>query len=162
MSKSSFKHIDCSIAQTLEIVGDWWTLLIIRNAFHGMRQFDAFEAQLGISTNVLADRLRKLTAHGVFEKRPSAHDGRSFDYRLTEKGHDLYPLIVSMMDWGERWAPNGQGRRIELVETATGHPVSTMAVRNAAGDALTPQEVTARPGPGADETTVALISRSDA
>jgi DNA-binding HxlR family transcriptional regulator len=161
MSRSSFARVDCAIAQALDVIGEWWTLLIIRNAFHGMRSFEEFHDQLGISTSVLAARLKRLVAHGVLEKRASAEDGRVYEYRLTEKGLALYPVIVALLHWGERWAPGAHGPRLELVETATGEPVREMAVTAADGRPLSPREVTPVAGPGADaETRDLLASRA--
>ena len=102
-------EIDCSVAQTLSVIGEWWTLMILRNAFHGMRTFDAFREHLGISTSVLSDRLKTLTDAGIFRKAQSPTDGRSFEYRLTAKGMDLYPILVGMVQWGEKHMPSRRG-----------------------------------------------------
>lgn len=157
MPTTAFARMDCAVARTLDFVGEWWTLLILRNAFHGMRTFDAFQANLGISTSVLSARLRRLTEAGILERRPSPSDGRSVEYRLTEAGLDLYPVIVSLMDWGEKWAPNPRGRRIELIEKATGRPIAGTAVLAADGRPLKPWEVRPVAGPGADQDTFELL-----
>jgi len=149
--------MNCAVARTLGVVGDWWTLLILRNAFHGMRTFDAFQSNLGISSSVLSDRLRRLTDAGVLRRRPSAEDGRSVEYRLTRCGLDLYPVIVAMMDWGEKWAPDPRGRRLDLVETATGRPVAGVAVLSADGKPLEPWEIRPEAGPAADTGTSDLL-----
>ncbi len=157
MSRNSYDHIDCSIAQALDVIGDRWTLLVIRNAFHGMRTFDAFSDQLGLSSSVLADRLKKLTDNGVLERRSSPEDGRSVEYRLTPKGFDLYPMLVAMIDWGEKHIPNGRGVRIKLHEKSTGKPVKRVAVLAHDGRPLKAWDVEVRPGPGADKKTRMLI-----
>ncbi|MBV7395758.1 winged helix-turn-helix transcriptional regulator [Mameliella sediminis] len=150
---------DCGIAQALNVVGEWRTLLVLRNLFNGMRTFDAMQAHLGISTSVLAARLKTLTEAGVIEKHPSPHDGRSHEYRLTEKGLDLYPVLVSLLHWGEKWSPGAGGPRMTLVERATGAPVRPMSVTAQDGRPLDPREVTPVPGPGAGAYTRALVAR---
>ncbi len=157
MSRTPIDQIDCGIAQTLSGVGESWTLLILRNAFHGMRTFDVFQTHLGISSSVLAARLSKLTGIGVFERRVSKADGRSVEYRLTKRGMDLYPIIVALMDWGEKWAPNPRGPRIRLVETATGRLVRPVAVLSEDGRELKAREVCPQPGAGASRSVRALL-----
>ncbi len=150
---------DCGIARALDVVGEWRTLLVLRNLFIGMRTFDAIQAHLSISPSVLAARLKTLTEAGVVEKRPRPDDGRSHEYRLTEKGLDLYPVLVALLDWGEKWAPNGQGPRMTLLERSTGRPVRPMAVMSEDGRPLSPRDVTPVAGPGADDLIRALTAR---
>lgn len=150
MPRSSLADIDCAIAQSLDIVSEWWMLLILRNAFHGMRTFDAFREHLEISPSVLSSRLKKLTDAGILERRPSGTDGRSHEYRLTERGYDLYPILVALNDWGEKWAPSPHGRRMELIEKATGEPIRGAVVLSRDGRPLMPWDVRPVAGPGAD------------
>lgn len=157
MKKSSLGELDCAVARTLDVIGEWWTLLILRNAFHGMRTFDAFQTDLGISTSVLSQRLRTLCDHGVLEKRKSTTDGRSFEYRLTESGLELYPVLIALMQWGERHKPNGRGARIELLERRTGELIDGAYVLAKDGTRLGAKDVTPVPGPGADESTRTLL-----
>lgn len=156
----SFSRMNCAIAQTLDQVGEWWTLLILRNAFCGMRRFDDFHDHLGIATNVLASRLDKLVQVGILERRRSAEDRRVRDYTLTEKGLALYPLLVALTDWGERWAPNPRGRRIELRDRRTGAPIERVVVRGRDGRILGPSDVIARAGRGADDKIRQLVNRA--
>ncbi|MEM7136923.1 MAG: helix-turn-helix domain-containing protein [Myxococcota bacterium] len=155
----SLADMDCSVAQTLNVIGEWWTLLILRNAFHGMRTFDDFQAQLGISTSVLSARLKKLTDEGVLSRSPSAHDGRSFEYRLTAKGLELYPVMISLMQWGDKWCPNGRGRRLDLLERETGARIQGARVLSREGKPLDAWDIDVRAGPGADPTTQDLVKR---
>ena len=150
--------MDCSVAQTLELIGEWWTLLILRNAFLRMRTFDEFQKQLGISTSVLSARLKKLTDAGVLSRQSSAHDGRSAEYRLTEKGLELYPVMIALMQWGDKWRPNGRGLRLDLRERKTGRRIAGVRVLSAAGEPLGPRDVEVRAGPGADATARSLVS----
>lgn len=103
MARTDFSQMQCSIARALEVVGERWALLIIRNAFHGARRFDDFQADLGIARNVLTDRLNGLVEHGVFERRRYEERPPRYEYRLTEKGRDLLPVILTLVRWGDRW-----------------------------------------------------------
>ena len=113
--------MDCSIAQALEIVGEWWTLLILRDAFQGVRRFDHFQRRLGIARNVLTERLQHLVSAGVLERRPYQTQPAREEYRLTEKGRDLYPVLVSLMRWGDKWAPGADGPPVLLTHRECGH-----------------------------------------
>jgi DNA-binding HxlR family transcriptional regulator len=98
----------CSIARALETVGDRWTMLVIRDAFLGIRRFEDFQSDLGIARNVLTDRLTRLVDEGILERRRYRERPERFEYRLTEKGIDLWPVMVSLMKWGDRYAaPDG-------------------------------------------------------
>lgn len=104
-SRKSLDHLRCSIANTAELIGDRWTVLIIRDAFMGVRRFDDFQKDLGIARNVLTERLSMLVDNEIlftsqYEERPPR-----FEYRLTPKGKDLFDLIVAMWRWGDRWSP---------------------------------------------------------
>lgn len=150
---------DCGIGQALNIVGEWRTLLVLRNLFNGMYTFDALQAHLGISSSVLSARLKTLTDAGVVEKRAHPDDGRSYEYRLTEKGLDLYPVLISLLHWGEKWAPNKDGARVVLVERATGQPIRPMTVTAQDGRPLRPNAVRPVLGPGSTEHMRTLMQR---
>ncbi|XLZ68397.1 helix-turn-helix domain-containing protein [Massilia sp. SR12] len=157
MSKNSFEGVNCPIAQTLEQVGEWWTFVILRNAFCGMSRFQEFQQHLGISTSVLAQRLGKLVDNGILLRQASADDARIVHYRLTAKGRALAPVLAAMTLWGEEWAPNPQGARLSLVEKASGLPVAGVAILSADGRALQPEHIATVAGPGADDKTHALM-----
>ena len=98
----------CSVAQCLEVVGEWWSMLIVRDAFLGVTRFDHFQERLGISRNILDQRLNRLVETGVFAKVPYSEHPPRFDYRLTDKGRDLWPIITTMRQWGDKYAaPDG-------------------------------------------------------
>ena len=109
----------CSIARTLEVIGDRWTMLILRDSFRGVRRFDAFQRDLGIARNVLADRLDKLVGAGIFERVPYQERPVRHEYRLTAKGRDLSPALIALMRWGDRWAHEGEPSTV-LVHDACG------------------------------------------
>jgi DNA-binding HxlR family transcriptional regulator len=96
-------ELPCPVARTLGVVGDRWTLLILRDCFLGAHRFDEFEASLGLSPHLLSTRLGKLVEHDILERRPYRERPTRHAYRLTEKGRDLYPVIASLLRWGDRW-----------------------------------------------------------
>ncbi len=111
MRLTSLADWNCSIARTLDVVGEWWTLLILRDAFRGTRRFDDFQASLGLARSVLTARLSKLTEHGVLERRAYSEHPPRYEYRLTEKGRALFPVIAALIAWGDQWAPTPAGTR---------------------------------------------------
>jgi DNA-binding HxlR family transcriptional regulator len=121
MRRTSFAELDCSIAQTLEVVGEWWTLLILRDAFQGVRRFEEFQRDLGIARNVLSDRLNRLVDNGILERRPYQTQPPRSEYRLTDKGLELYPVLISLMRWGDRWASGSAGPPMVLTHKACDH-----------------------------------------
>jgi DNA-binding HxlR family transcriptional regulator len=154
MKRSSFEAMNCSLARSLEIVGEWWTLLIIREAMWGTSRFDDFHQRLGIARNILTTRLTKLEGDGILQRQASTQSARIHDYVLTDKGWDLFTTVVSLMQWGDRWIHRKAGPPIEFFEGGSGKPIQAMAVRNAAGKPLLPAQVDIRPGPGARAATV--------
>ncbi|MBX3706027.1 MAG: helix-turn-helix transcriptional regulator [Pseudomonadales bacterium] len=145
MKLTTFDHFNCSLAQTLSVIGEHWTLLIIRDAFFGLRRFDEFHNSLGISRNVLSVRLKKLVTAGIFEKT----DGPGHpEYRLTEKGLALQPALVAMTHWGDTYLPNPEGKRLTFVDRRDGKPIKPVGIYAADGRRLKPKEIKAKAGPG--------------
>ena len=146
MKLKDFNHLNCSLAQTLSTIGEHWTLLIVRDAFFGLRRFDQFQHSLGIARNILSSRLKKLVAEDILEKIPgqSGH----FEYRLTQKGLELQPIMISMTHWGDKHKPNPNGKRLTFVDRKDGKTIAPMSVRAHDGRRLKPKDVRARPGPG--------------
>lgn len=140
-------EMTCSVARTLSVVGDRWTLLILRDAFLRTRRFEDFQERLGMTRHRLADRLAKLIEHGVFERVRYQERPERYEYRLTEKGRDLYPVIVALVGWGDRWMAGTAGPPIELVHRSCGHVMTPTMTCPHCGDALTARDVTAQPGP---------------
>jgi len=149
VKKASFAEMNCSIAQTLELVGEWWTLLIVRDVFLGVRRFDEFVERLGISRNVLTDRLDKLVAAGILARRPYDEGRGRYDYVLTDKGRDLWPVITTLREWGDKWV-YGEGHEPVVVEhRACGEVTHLRLTCDVCGEELDPRSVTAHAGPGA-------------
>jgi DNA-binding HxlR family transcriptional regulator len=138
----------CSVARTLEAIGDRWTMLVVRDAFLGVRRFEDFQRDLGIARNVLTDRLARLVEEGILEKRRYQERPERFEYRLTEKGVDLWPVLVSLMKWGDRHAPEGTGPPTLIVHRGCGGEVDERFICRACGAAVDARDSEARPGPG--------------
>lgn len=138
----------CSMARSLAILGDRWTLLILRNCFLGMRRFDEFQASLGVTRQVLADRLSRLVEAGALKKVPYQERPPRYEYRLTEMGHDLHPVLLALANWGDRWLDEGRGAPVEYVHKACGHKFRPTMVCPECGEPVGSRDVTAVPGPG--------------
>lgn len=151
MKNDAFPTQICSVARALEIVGEWWTLLIVREAFFGVTRFSEFERNLGIAKNVLSDRLSKLVACGLMERNDAPGRGNPRDYTLTERGRDLLPTVVALMQWGDRWIVGPAHAPIRLLDREQGEEIARLEVRAASGKPLSLAEVSIAPGPGANE-----------
>jgi DNA-binding HxlR family transcriptional regulator len=151
VQRTSFESKNCSIAQCLEAIGEWWSVLIVRDAFLGVRRFDDFQARLGISRNILSTRLNRLVEVGVLERvRYHDHPPRA-EYHLTEKGRDLWSVLTAMREWGDRWAAP-DGPPLQVVHTTCGHVATTATVCAHCGEPIGLGSVHARPGPAAGPT----------
>lgn len=137
----------CSIARTLSVIGDRWTLLILREAFLRTRRFEDFQSRLGATRHVLADRLQKLVENEILARAPYQTRPPRCEYKLTEKGRDLYTVIVALLGWGDRWMSDETGPPIELVHRSCGHPMVPVPTCPQCGEQVTARDVTARPGP---------------
>lgn len=125
----------CSIAAALESVGERWSFLILRGAFNGLHHFEEFQTTLGIARNILSNRLARLVENGILERAADPSDRRKISYRLTEKGRDLLPVLLSLRQWGEKWV-SGQPSNPVLVDRRTHQPIAPMCVRSADGTPL--------------------------
>jgi DNA-binding HxlR family transcriptional regulator len=138
----------CSVARALEVVGERWTMLVLRDAFLGVRRFDDFQRSLGIARNVLQARLERLVEEGVLERHLYQERPERYEYRLTEAGIDLWPVIVSLLKWGDRhFYPDGAP--VMLEHRGCGGEVNDRRICTACGAELEARDVRARRGPGA-------------
>jgi DNA-binding HxlR family transcriptional regulator len=139
---------DCSLARALELVGERWTLLVVRDAFYGVRRYSDFLAHLDIPRAVLAERLQALTAAGVLDKRRYQHAPPRDEYVLTEIGRELWPALYALSDWGARHLSDAGPCRI-FCHAACGTPLGPSAVCPSCGGQVPPEDLVVRPGPGA-------------
>ncbi|HEX8572105.1 MAG TPA: helix-turn-helix domain-containing protein [Allosphingosinicella sp.] len=126
---------ECGITAALEVVGERWSFLILRGAFNGLRHFEEFQTNLGIARNILSNRLGRLVEHGILRRDPDPADRRKVTYRLTDKGRDLLPVLLSLRQWGERWI-SGHPSNPVLVDRYTRQPIAPMIVQAADGRPL--------------------------
>jgi DNA-binding HxlR family transcriptional regulator len=140
---------NCTIGRTLDVIGDRWTFLVLREVFNGIRRFDDLTVRTAIPRTVLTDRLRRLVDAGILRKEPYREPGaRSrMEYRLTEKGLDLYPVLVAIMKWGDRWKSKEQPP-VRLVHKLCDHDADPKFVCGHCGQELAARDVRAEPGPG--------------
>ena len=139
----------CSIARSLEIVGERWALLILREVFLGIRRFDQMQQHLGIARNILADRLRTLVDHGILEQRLYQERPPRSEYRLTEKGIDLYPALMMLMAWGDKHLTGSRGPALALEHKTCGHATTLVVACGECGERVTARDIRPLPGPGA-------------
>ncbi len=137
------------MAQTLEIIGERWTMLVLREAFLGTRRFEDFTHNIGCARNILSDRLQKLVGNGILERRRYQDRPPRFEYRLTEKGIDLYPILVTLMHWGDRHLADERGPAIVLDHKACGHETTPELVCSHCRERVHARGMRARVGPGA-------------
>lgn len=161
MGRTSFGSINCGIARALEAVGDWWTLMIVRDAFFGSRRFGDFEKSLGIAKNVLAARLEHLVEHGIFERVDVGAEGTRFEYRLTAKGEALLPVLTALREWSDEWVFGKGNEPLIVYDKATGKPVPRMRLLASDGRALSRRDLRAAAGPGANARTRRLLQPRD-
>lgn len=140
VKRTSHKGSCCPIARPLDAIGDWWSLLIIRDAFDGLRRFGEFQKSLGLAKNILSSRLRNLVQHGILESVP-ASDGSAYqEYVLTEKGRGLFPLLVALRQWGEDHFFGSDETHVSLVDVKRGQPVRRLELRSQDGRLLGPDD----------------------
>jgi DNA-binding HxlR family transcriptional regulator len=150
MLPRTYEHQVCSIARSLELIGDRWTLLIVRDAFRDVHRFDDFRARLGVAHNVLSDRLSRLTEAGVLERRRYQERPDRYDYHLTRQGKDLWPVLMSLLLWGDRYLAAGGPPLLALHRSCGGRLTPQLTCADC-GVALGPAEVELTPGPGASQ-----------
>jgi DNA-binding HxlR family transcriptional regulator len=153
MTRNKLDMLNCSIANALDLIGEWWTILILREAFFGTRRFEDFQQHLGIARNILTARLRKLCDSGVLERTPIKEGAKRHEYRLTRMGRDLQPTLIALTQWGDRWLHASNGAPVKFIERATGEEIADVSVQTKDGRKLEARELAMVPGPGATEET---------
>jgi DNA-binding HxlR family transcriptional regulator len=151
MKEDRFDPLNGSIAHVLDILGEGWSMLIIREAFFGVRRFEEFQRHLGIARNILTTRLKKLCDNEILERVPIKQGAKRHEYLLTHKGKELMPMLIALTQWGDRWV-YGEGREpIVFRDREHGRPISSIRVHADDGRELRPREILPTAGPGANE-----------
>ncbi|MFD8249631.1 winged helix-turn-helix transcriptional regulator [Nocardia sp. NPDC059691] len=148
MARTDFGRIACSIARSAAIVGDAWALLVVRDVAVGLHRFDEIQRDLGVATNVLSDRLQRLTDAGVLRRHRYEQHPDRFEYLLTDKGRDLVPVLLALMAWGDRWEADPDGPPLILYHHDCHHITEAAVTCGQCGNDLTADSVEYRPGPG--------------
>jgi DNA-binding HxlR family transcriptional regulator len=146
----------CSVARALSVVGERWTMLIMRDAFLGTRRFEEFQRNLGITRHRLSERLSKLVDHGVLVKVPYHERPLRYEYRLSRKGLGLYPVLMSLARWGDEWMDQGAGPPLEYVHQRCGQVTQPVMACSECGETLRPEEVTPQLGSALKELAAEL------
>jgi DNA-binding HxlR family transcriptional regulator len=162
MKWDSLEEEPCSVARTIGVIGDRWTLLILRECFLRTRRFEGFQSALGITRHLLAERLKKLVRMGVLRRSPYQESPKRHEYILTQKGLDLYPIMMAIVHWGDIHMVDERGRPLLHEHRKCGNLFNPVMVCSECGEPLLAKEVTTRPGPGARPATSKLPAESPA
>jgi DNA-binding HxlR family transcriptional regulator len=146
-----YPGLDCSVAKALEVIGERWSLLIVRAVMHGNRRFGEMQESLGIARNVLSARLQRLVDEEILERRAYQESPPRYEYFLTQKGLDLWPALIALLNWGDRYSPSPEGPRRLIVHKECGGAVSERGICESCGKLLTARDAKQVPGPGAKE-----------
>ena len=138
-----------SVGHVLDIIGEGWSILIIREAFLGTRRFEEFQGRLGIARNILTARLKNLCANEILERVPVKEGARRHEYLLTNKGRDMMPLLIALTQWGDKWVFGSGNEPVIFLDREDGQPISQVQVYSARGEVLRPRDIMVKPGPGA-------------
>lgn len=154
MSPHNKDSLNCSIAHALSLIGEGWTILILREAFFGSRRFEDFQKHLGVARNILTVRLNKLCDSGILQRTPIKEGAKRHEYKLTPMGRDLSPILIALTQWGDRWLHTSEGAPVKFVERATGEEIADIAIHTRDGREIKPRDLAMIPGPGATDETI--------
>lgn len=160
MSKHRFSHHECPVARGLDQIGNWWTLLVVREVMYGLHQFNDIRDSLGISRAILAERLKELTQNGILARHTDADDRRTAHYRLTAKGADLWPVIVAMLTWSNKHVLADGEDLVRAFNGETEQPIETLCARDAKGNITALSDMVLRTGKSASPHLSARIDKA--
>ncbi len=160
MFRTRFDTMNCAIAQALDVIGDGWTFLIIRDAFLGIRRFSDFEQNLGIAKNVLSKRLQHLVDHNVLEKVEVNQRGSQYEYQLTAQGKDLYTVMTSLRQWSDKWILGAGNEPLVIKDKRTGKAIPKVRVLDSQGKRIPSACIEVVVGPGANASLAQRIKTS--
>lgn len=149
LKPEKFDPLRRSVGHVLDIIGEGWSILIIREAFLGTRRFEEFQSRLGIARNILTARLKKLCANEILDRVPVKEGAKRHEYILTHKGKDMMPLLVALTQWGDKWVFGEDNEPVIFLDREHGEPISDVQVYSAKGEVLRPRDIMVKAGPGA-------------
>lgn len=144
MRRTRFDQDICPIARTTDLIGDWWTPVVMREAFYGCRRFEQFQERLGVSRATLTERLTRLVDEGMLVRVPYQSNPVRHEYRLTDKGRDFYSVLAAMFRWGDRWLFGDAGSSLELYDKDTDKPIRPLVVDENTGEPIDPRRIQLR------------------
>lgn len=151
LKSEKYDPLKKSVGHVLDIIGEGWSILIIREAFLGTRRFEEFQGRLGIARNILATRLKKLCANKILDRVPVKEGAKRQEYILTNKGKDMMPLLVALTQWGDKWVFGDNNEPVIFLDREHEEPISRVLVYSARGDSLRPRDIMIKAGPGATQ-----------
>jgi DNA-binding HxlR family transcriptional regulator len=146
-----------SVAHVLDVIGEGWSILIIREVFLGTHRFEEFQGRLGIARNILTARLKKLCVNEVLDRVPVKAGAKRHEYILTDKGREMMPLLVALTQWGDKWVFGEANQPLIFLDREQGKPIANVQVFSVSGEVLQPRDITIHPGPGATPETIKRI-----
>lgn len=146
-----------SVGHVLDIIGEGWSILIIREAFLGTRRFEEFQGRLGIARNILTTRLKKLCANEILDRVPVKEGAKRHEYILTDKGKEMMPLLVALTQWGDKWVYGEDNVPLIFLDREQREPISRIQVFSASGEVLRPRDIMIKAGPGATPEAIERI-----
>ncbi len=149
LKPEKFDPLRRSVGHVLDIIGEGWSILIIREAFLGTRRFEEFQSRLGIARNILTARLKKLCANEILDRVPVKEGAKRHEYILTSKGKDMMPLLVALTQWGDKWVFGQDNEPVIFLDRENGEPISRVQVYSSRGEVLRPRDIMIKAGPGA-------------
>ena len=149
LKPDKYDPLKLSVGHILDIIGEGWSMLIVREAFLGTRRFEEFQGRLGIARNILTARLKRLCANEILDRVPVKEGAKRHEYILTDKGKDMLPMLVALSQWGDKWVFGEDNVPVIFLDRAQGEPISRVRVFSAVGEVLRPRDIMVVAGPGA-------------
>ena len=149
VKRSRSLNKECSVARAMDVVGDRWSILLLREAYYGTRRFDEFQYYLGVATNILSARLKKFVDLGIMTKAPLPEHGGRHEYVLTKKGRDFFPTYLMLKKWGDDWLAEPEGPQVVFRDRASGRKIEYRPLNNSRGGPLELEDIEIVPGSGA-------------
>jgi len=160
VSKKRFSHHECPVARSLDQIGDWWTLLVVREVMYGVHQFNEMRASLGISRAVLTTRLAELTKNGILRRLSDPTDKRAAQYHLTQKGSDLWPVIIALLNWSNQHVLSDSEDVVKPINPASGQPIKALCASDTADKITHLDQMVLRTGTSASQRLSARIDKA--